>query len=73
MNTKVTALELVTITASAAVAQALQIASGSAVQKAVRVHSTAEGPLSHITMFAGFPTNALTGQSLVVSHGWFMQ
>ena len=20
-----------------------------------------------------FPTNALTGQSLVVSHGWFMQ
>ena len=24
-------------------------------------------------MFAAFPTNALTGQSLVVSHGWFMQ
>ncbi len=24
-------------------------------------------------LFAGFPTNALTGQSLVVSHGWFMQ
>jgi 3-hydroxybutyrate dehydrogenase len=24
-------------------------------------------------MFASFPTNALTGQSLVVSHGWFMQ
>jgi 3-hydroxybutyrate dehydrogenase len=23
--------------------------------------------------FATFPTNALTGQSLVVSHGWFMQ
>ena len=23
--------------------------------------------------FAGFPSNALTGQSLVVSHGWFMQ
>jgi len=23
-------------------------------------------------LFAGFPTNALTGQSLVVSHGWFM-
>jgi 3-hydroxybutyrate dehydrogenase len=22
---------------------------------------------------AGFPTNALTGQSIVVSHGWFMQ
>jgi len=24
-------------------------------------------------MFASFPTNALTGQSLVVSHGWHMQ
>ena len=24
-------------------------------------------------MFAGFPTNSLTGQSMVVSHGWFMQ
>ena len=24
-------------------------------------------------MFAGFPTNALTGQSLIVSHGWAME
>ena len=24
-------------------------------------------------LFASFPTNALTGQSIVVSHGWFMQ
>jgi 3-hydroxybutyrate dehydrogenase len=24
-------------------------------------------------MFAAFPSNALTGQSVVVSHGWFMQ
>jgi len=24
-------------------------------------------------MFAAFPTNALTGQSIVVSHGWYMQ
>ncbi len=23
-------------------------------------------------LFAAFPTNALTGQSLVVSHGWYM-
>jgi len=23
-------------------------------------------------LFAGFETNALTGQSLVVSHGWYM-
>ena len=25
------------------------------------------------TFLAGFPSNALTGQSIVVSHGWFMQ
>jgi 3-hydroxybutyrate dehydrogenase len=24
-------------------------------------------------LFGGFPSNALTGQSIVVSHGWFMQ
>jgi 3-hydroxybutyrate dehydrogenase len=24
-------------------------------------------------LFAGFETNALTGQSLIVSHGWFME
>ena len=24
-------------------------------------------------LFASFPTNALTGQSLIVSHGWSMQ
>ncbi len=24
-------------------------------------------------LFAAFPTNALTGQSLIVSHGWNMQ
>jgi 3-hydroxybutyrate dehydrogenase len=24
-------------------------------------------------LFAGFPSNALTGQSLVVSHGWHME
>ena len=23
--------------------------------------------------FAAFPTNALTGQSLIASHGWFME
>jgi len=27
--------------------------------------------IAHV--FAAFPTNALTGQSLVVSHGWFME
>ena len=24
-------------------------------------------------LFAAFPTNALTGQSLIVSHGWHME
>ena len=33
------------------------------------VHDVAEAAL----FFAAFPSNALTGQSLVVSHGWFMQ
>ena len=33
------------------------------------VNDVAEAAL----FFAAFPTNALTGQSLVVSHGWFMQ
>jgi 3-hydroxybutyrate dehydrogenase len=26
-----------------------------------------------VLFFAGFKTNALTGQSVVVSHGWFME
>ena len=38
-----------TVTASVAVAAALQLVPGDAVQKAVRVRSTREGPLSHIT------------------------
>jgi 3-hydroxybutyrate dehydrogenase len=30
--------------------------------------------VAHVALlFAAFPSNALTGQSLVVSHGWFMQ
>jgi hypothetical protein len=27
----------------------------------------------HFGNLAAFPSNALTGQSMVVSHGWFMQ
>jgi 3-hydroxybutyrate dehydrogenase len=35
---------------------------------------TTPGDVAEVAlMFAAFPTNALTGQSLVVSHGWFMQ
>src|SRR3989475_1636477 len=35
---------------------------------------TAVEDVAEVTLFcASFPSNALTGQSLVVSHGWFMQ
>ena len=37
------------------------------------VFTTVEDVASAVLYFAGFPTNALTGQSMVVSHGWFMQ
>jgi 3-hydroxybutyrate dehydrogenase len=35
--------------------------------------TTVEDVAETALFFASFPTNALTGQSLVVSHGWFMQ
>ena len=35
--------------------------------------TTAEDVAEAALFFAGVPTNALTGQSLVVSHGWSMQ
>ena len=35
--------------------------------------TTVEDVAEVALLFAGFPSNALTGQSLVVSHGWFMQ
>jgi 3-hydroxybutyrate dehydrogenase len=35
--------------------------------------TTVEDVAAAVLFFAGFETNALTGQSLVVSHGWFMQ
>lgn len=38
-------------------------------QEFTTVEDVAE--IAHV--FAAFPTNALTGQSLVVSHGWFME
>jgi 3-hydroxybutyrate dehydrogenase len=46
----------------------------------VMLRETADGEFTTVDdvaevalFFASFPTNALTGQSLVVSHGWFMQ
>lgn len=35
--------------------------------------TTVEDVAEATLFFAAFPTNALTGQSMVVSHGWFMQ
>jgi GntR family transcriptional regulator len=49
LNTTVRVLEVGTVGATGEVAQALQLAAGDPVQKAVRVRSTSEGPLSHIT------------------------
>jgi NAD(P)-dependent dehydrogenase (short-subunit alcohol dehydrogenase family) len=35
--------------------------------------TTVEDVAQTALFLAGFPSNALTGQSIVVSHGWFMQ
>jgi 3-hydroxybutyrate dehydrogenase len=35
---------------------------------------TTPGDVAQVALFlAAFPTNALTGQSVVVSHGWHME
>jgi 3-hydroxybutyrate dehydrogenase len=51
-----------------------------AVVKDVMLKETVDGEFTTVAdvarvalLFASFPSNALTGQSLVVSHGWFMQ
>lgn len=51
LRTSVKVLDVGTVSASQAVAAALAIAPGDPVQKAVRVRSTREGPLSHITTY----------------------
>ena len=50
------------------------------VVKKVMLKETVDGEFTTVQdvaevalLFASFPSNALTGQSLVVSHGWFMQ
>ncbi len=52
----------------------------STMQKKVMLKETVDGQFATVDdvadvtlMFASFPSNALTGQSMVVSHGWFMQ
>ena len=51
LRTSVKVLDVETVTASESVARALELKPGDAVQKAVRVRSTREGPLSHITTY----------------------
>ncbi len=60
-------------------AKALGISEQDVVKK-VMLKETVDGEFTTVDdvaqvalFFASFPTNALTGQSLVVSHGWFMQ
>jgi NAD(P)-dependent dehydrogenase (short-subunit alcohol dehydrogenase family) len=50
------------------------------VVKKVMLKETVDGEFTTVEdvaevalLFASFPSNALTGQSMVVSHGWFMQ
>ena len=60
-------------------AAALGISEDDVVKK-VMLKETVDGEFTTVQdvaevalLFASFPSNALTGQSLVVSHGWFMQ
>ncbi|HUD50269.1 3-hydroxybutyrate dehydrogenase [Parvibaculum sp.] len=60
-------------------AQQLGISEDDVVKK-VMLKDTVDGEFTTVQdvaevalLFASFPSNALTGQSLVVSHGWFMQ
>ena len=60
-------------------AKALGISEDDVIKK-VMLKETVDGEFTTVAdvaevalLFASFPSNALTGQSLVVSHGWFMQ
>ena len=60
-------------------AKALGISEDDVIKK-VMLKETVDGQFTTVQdvaevalLFASFPSNALTGQSLIVSHGWFMQ
>ena len=60
-------------------AKALNMSEDDIIKK-VMLKDTVDGEFTTVAdvaevalLFASFPSNALTGQSLVVSHGWFMQ
>ncbi len=72
LRTTVSVLSVNTLKAPDEVAQALQLSPGVPVQKAVRVRSTSEGPLSHITtwvpesMAGGFGRRELATKPILV-------
>ncbi len=60
-------------------AQNLNMSEEDVIQK-VMLKNTVDGEFTTVEdvaevalLFAGFPSNALTGQSVVVSHGWYME
>ena len=72
LATTVRVIECTQMPAPAAVAQPLELAPGAPVQKAVRVRSTREGPLSHITTYvpaalaSGFGRRELAAKPLLL-------
>lgn len=72
LRTSVKVLDVTTVAASDTVADALGLAPGAQVQKAVRVRSTAAGPLSHITTYVpadvaqGFGRRDLESQPILL-------
>ncbi|MES2977939.1 MAG: GntR family transcriptional regulator [Pseudomonadota bacterium] len=62
LDTKVQVISVDNVQASEAVAQALHIAPASLVQKAVRLRSTRQGPLSHITTYVPAELTASFGR-----------
>ena len=71
LRTSVKVVDVATVCASTQVAEALQMKLGDPVQKAVRVRSTREGPLSHITTYvpaalASFGRRELTKKPILV-------
>lgn len=72
LRTSVKVLDVASVAASDSVAGALGLAPGAPVQKAVRVRSTAAGPLSHITTYVpaafarGFGRRELEAQPILL-------
>ena len=70
----------ITVSAFVAPVHAQELITEDDVIKKVMLKETVDGEFTTVQdvadvalLFASFNSNALTGQSLVVSHGWFMQ